>query len=132
MSVFDNLKLALVEDNEDARLVMAYLLKKRGIEVCQFADGESAAIGIPEIRPDVAIIDIGLPGKSGYELAEEIRHNKDLKDVVLIALSGYGEEADQLKSTAAGFDHHAVKPTHVETLCEMIASHLNSDKQAHE
>ena len=132
MSVFDNLKLAFVEDNEDTRLVMTYLLKKRGIEVCQFADGESASVGIPKFQPDVAIIDLGLPGKTGYELAEEIRGNADLNHIVLIALSGYGQEADQLKSTAAGFDDHAVKPTQVDALCEMIASHLNSDKQKHE
>ncbi len=78
MSTFENLKLAFVEDNEDTRLVITYLLKKRGIDVCQFADGESAAIGIPTFRPDVAIIDLGLPGKTGYEVAEEIRRNEDL------------------------------------------------------
>ena len=132
MSVFDNLKLALVEDNEDTRLVVAYLLKKRGVEVRQFSDDETAAIGIPEFRPDVAVIDLGLPGKTGYELAEEIRRNRDLNPIVLIALSGYGQEAYQLKSTAAGFDDHAVKPTQVDALCEMIASHLNSNKQNHE
>ena len=127
--MFDNLKLALVEDNEDTRLVLAHLLKQRGIEVRQFIDGESASIGIPEFRPDVAVIDLGLPGKTGFELADEIRQNEELSHMVLIALSGYGENADQLKSRAAGFDDHAVKPTRVETLCELIASHLNCNRQ---
>jgi DNA-binding response OmpR family regulator len=129
MHKFENLKLALVEDNEDARLVMTYLLEKRGFDVCQFADGESAAIGIPKFRPNVAVIDLGLPGKSGYELAEEIRRNDDLKHIILIALSGYGQEEDQIKSAAAGFDEHAVKPTQADTLCELIASHLISKKK---
>ncbi len=121
---FNNLKLAFVEDNEDTRKVLSYLLNARGFVVTQFADGETASVEIPKLQPDLAVIDIGLPGMNGFDLAREIRQHENCKDMLLIALSGHGNESDLLKSSSSGFDGHLVKPTRIDTICDLIAEKI--------
>jgi two-component system CheB/CheR fusion protein len=123
----NSLKLAFVEDNEDTRNVMSCLLESKGFEVTQFSDGETASVEIPQLAPHVAVIDIGLPGKNGFELAQDIRRHENGKDIVLIALSGFGRESDRLQATAAGFDDHLTKPTRIDALCNVIANNLKQN-----
>lgn len=123
MSPFlSRLNLALVEDNVDTRSMITRLLRQRGLDVVEFADGETASQDIPKFPPDVAIIDIGLPGKSGFDLAREFRHNKKLDQTMLIAMTGYGQGADQETALSAGFDLHLVKPTDIDKLATAIAT----------
>ncbi|MFT5303709.1 MAG: CheY-like chemotaxis protein, partial [Mariniblastus sp.] len=119
---FELLSIVIVEDNSDARKMTSQLLELQGFEVIQFSDGESACQEIPILCPDVAIIDIGLPGKSGLDLAREFRKNKNLENTILVALTGYGRESDQQETTAAGFDLHFVKPTSIEDLTHAIGT----------
>ena len=114
------LKVVLVEDNDDARFVIAKQLSIQGIEVMEFAEGESASSTIPMICPDVAIIDIGLPGKSGLELAEEFRKDPNLGGMLLIALTGYGQQSDRDVIINAGFDLHLVKPVGISDIMQAI------------
>ena len=89
-----------------------------------FEDGESAASALDDMNFDIAIVDIGLPGKSGLELAHEIRQTKHLNRALLIALTGYNRPADRKRINAAGFDVHVVKPADFGQLCETIAAKL--------
>ena len=86
------------------------LLKESGYDVRTAPDGSTAVQAALDFRPDVVLLDIGLPGMDGYEVAKRIRQQPVLRSVVLVALTGYGQEADMQTSLQVGFDHHLVKP----------------------
>ena len=109
-------RVLLVDDQADAREMYALVLEADGHEVFQAADGVEAVAMFPIVRPDVAVIDIGLPGMDGYDVAREIRSQPGGWDVRLIALTGYGFPEDRERSRAAGFDRHLVKPAMPEDL----------------
>ena len=118
-------KIMLVEDNVDAREMLAKALTRRGFEVSAFADGKSAVKAFPEFSPQVAIIDIGLPKISGHEVAKSIRQNPLWNQTLLVALTGYGQDEDGDAIAAAGFDHHLVKPLRFEKLHQLLLKHLS-------
>jgi len=103
-------RVLLVDDNVDAAQTLAMLLGITGHAVTLAYDGPSAVQAAINARPDVVLLDIGLPGLDGYEIARRIRQQASLKGVVLLALTGYGQETDRQRSQEAGFDHHLVKP----------------------
>jgi PAS domain S-box-containing protein len=113
-------RILLVDDNEDARWMLAEMLGELGYEVESVGDGPAALEVLGAFQPDVAVLDIGLPGMDGYELAERIRQTADGERVRLLALSGYGSAADQARSREAGFDLHLVKPVDVKQLLKHI------------
>ncbi len=104
------LRVLVVDDNVDAALMLSMLLEMQGHEVQTAADGPRALTAALAFKPQVVLLDIGLPGMDGYEVARRIRLEPSLAGVVLVALTGYGRDADRLRSTDAGFDHHLVKP----------------------
>jgi signal transduction histidine kinase/CheY-like chemotaxis protein len=104
------LRLLLVDDNVDAVESLAMLLQGAGHDVDIAYDARSALRMIDERQPDLAFLDIGLPEMDGYALAREIRSRSHLRNVVLIALTGYGKPEDRQRAIEAGFDHHLVKP----------------------
>jgi two-component system, chemotaxis family, CheB/CheR fusion protein len=103
-------RILVVEDQEDAREMMCYLLNMRGHEVSQAADGQSAVDCIATARPDIVFVDIGLPILNGYEVAEKVRSNPDFDHIVLVALTGYGQQDDVKAAKSAGFNEHITKP----------------------
>lgn len=109
-------KILVVDDNEDARVLLAELLTKSGHEVETAEDGLTALQVLEGFQPDVAILDIGLPGMDGCELARRIRQLPAQATVRLLALTGYGQEVDRLNTRAAGFDVHLVKPLDLQGL----------------
>jgi signal transduction histidine kinase len=109
-------RLLLVDDNVDAVESLAMLLRAAGHEVVTAYDATSALGLIDQCEPDLAVLDIGLPGMDGYELAREIRSRPHLRNVVLVALTGYGKPEDRARARAVGFDHHLVKPAGVAEL----------------
>ena len=117
-------KLMLVEDHYDSRVILSKLLTAKGFEVFAFPDGESALLEFGEINPGIAVIDIGLPGKDGFQLIQEIRQLKNGKDLLAIALTGYGQSFVQEATMSAGFDAHLTKPINSKTLTDFIANHL--------
>ena len=122
-------KIMLVEDNSDAREMLAKTFRRRGFEVLAVADGKTAIKEFPEFEPQVAVIDIGLPGISGYQLAEAIRQNELWNHILLVALTGYGQAKEKEAILDSGFDHHIVKPLRFEELHRTIAAHLRAQLQ---
>ena len=102
--------VVVVEDQPDARRMLQLLLESFGLEVTTAENGERGAELIEELMPDVAIVDLGLPVMSGFDVARQLRQNPACRRLRLIALSGYGQDADVQKSIDAGFDEHLTKP----------------------
>jgi PAS domain S-box-containing protein len=111
----------LVDDNVDAAESLASLLGIYGYKVIVRDDAQGALSAANETMPDVFILDIGLPGIDGYELARRLRAQPEFAKTTLIALTGYGQSSDKNLAMAAGFDHHFVKPADIEKLLQIIA-----------
>ena len=109
-------RVLLVDDNVDAVESMEILLQAFGYEVATAIHPDLALARLEAFAPAVAVIDIGLPGMDGYQLAAEIRRRLDGKPMRLIAFTGYGGAEDIARATAAGFDAHLVKPVEIDRL----------------
>jgi signal transduction histidine kinase len=110
----------LIEDNEDGREMMATMLDAFGYSVQQAADGVQGVQMAHATGPDVALVDIGLPGIDGYEVARRLRQDAQTRNIKLIALTGYGLADDQRRVLEAGFDMHLVKPVDINHLLDAI------------
>jgi PAS domain S-box-containing protein len=115
------LKLLVVDDNRDAAETLAALLGIMGHTAPVAADGYQALRMIASLCPQVVFLDIGMPGMSGYEVAEKLRADPQFDQVRLVALTGWGGEADRARSSAAGFDAHLTKPATVAAIEEVLA-----------
>src|SRR5215813_12971749 len=116
-----NRLILIVEDNEDARDALRMLLELDGHIVEAAAEGAQALELARAKDPDVALVDIGLPGIDGYEVARRIRAT-DTKRPLLIALTGYGQPEDRRRATEAGFDSMLVKPVDPSALTDLLAT----------
>lgn len=114
-------RVLVVDDNRDAADSLALLLSCRGDEVEAVYSGKEALERIESFRPDVALLDIGLPEMTGYELAERLRAMSPLNGIRLVALTGYGQAEDYQRTRAAGFDDHLVKPVDLSALERTLA-----------
>lgn len=112
----------IADDNDDARDSMAQLVAMEGHRVHLANDGAQALKLAQELAPDVVVLDIGMPGLNGYEVARRIRAAPWGRGMRLIALTGWGQADDQAKALAAGFDHHVTKPADPDRLYELIAA----------
>jgi len=115
-------RVLLIEDSADAREMLRMMLELAGHIVYDAADGARGLELVNVVRPDVGIIDIGLPVMDGYEVAKRIREEPHGRKMLLLALSGYGAAEDAKRSTAHGFDYHLVKPVDPERLTRLITS----------
>jgi CheY-like chemotaxis protein len=113
-------RVLVVEDSADARQMLRLMLELEGHEVHEAEDGISGLTHALELKPDVAVIDIGLPGIDGWELARRIRATDVGRRMILVAVSGYGQQEDRRLSQQAGFDTHLVKPVDRDTLNKAI------------
>lgn len=111
----------LVDDNRDIADSLALLLERSGCRVRVAYDGAAALERVREERPDLAVLDLGLPDMSGYELAERIRQLDGTESIRLVALSGYGLPEEVQRGREAGFDEHLVKPIQARRLLDLIA-----------
>ncbi|MEO6193434.1 MAG: PAS domain S-box protein [Thermoanaerobaculia bacterium] len=115
-------RVLVVDDNRDATETLELLLQLWGHEVQSALNGPEALALAVEFRPEIILLDIGLPGMSGYEVARQLRQLPGFRDVFIVAVTGYGQESDRLHSQEAGFGHHLVKPVQPEVLQELIAA----------
>jgi DNA-binding response OmpR family regulator len=113
-------KVLVIEDNSDAQQVMKDLLELWGHDVACASDGVSGVNEVWSFAPEVALIDIGLPGIDGYEVARQVRAKPAGKDVLLVALTGYGAPEQRTAAIEAGFDLHLVKPVDPERLATLL------------
>ena len=116
------LRVLVVDDNVDTVLGFSLLLKAQGHDVRTAYSGLDVVRIAAEFHPHVIMLDIGLPGLNGYEVAKQIRVQPEGKSILLIALTGYGQDSDRRTSTEAGFDHHLVKPARFEQLLQILAT----------
>ncbi|MEC7522175.1 MAG: ATP-binding protein [Myxococcota bacterium] len=114
-------RILVVDDNEDLAELTALRLRARGHDVEVANDGEQALSAVTAGRPGVVLLDIGLPDLDGYEVARRIRRDPALEGTVLIAVTGWGQDADRQLAREAGFDHHLTKPASVEDVSRLLA-----------
>ena len=114
-------RILVADDNEDSVSMMEMLLGSLGHHVRTANDGLEAVHQAAEFRPDVIILDIGMPRLNGYDAARKIREQPWGRNMVLVALTGWGQESDRARSREAGFDHHLVKPVEPATLERLLA-----------
>lgn len=113
-------RVLIVDDNHDAADMLAEALTMYGMRARIAGDGPSALELAREFRPEVAVLDIGLPVMDGYELAGRLRALPGLSDVRLVAITGYGQDADRARSHQAGFDEHLVKPVEIQAVVPVL------------
>jgi CheY-like chemotaxis protein len=114
-------RVLVVDDNRDAAESLGILLKLLGAEVHVAYSGAEALEALPAYRPDVAILDIGMPGMDGHEVARRIRQQPEFQKLTLIALTGWGQDRDRRQSHTAGFDYHLIKPADMDALQAVLA-----------
>ncbi|MGH8011512.1 MAG: ATP-binding protein, partial [Candidatus Binataceae bacterium] len=123
-------RVLIVDDSADTTASAAELFADFGHDVRIASSGSEALEMAAQYRPDVILLDIGLPGMNGYEVADRLRQDARFKDVLMIAISGYGQESDRQRSLAAGFDEHLVKPVDLEKLEELLTEKINLKRAA--
>jgi CheY-like chemotaxis protein len=115
------LRVLVVDDNVDAAATLGMLLEACGYLVDVEHDSHRALEHVRQQRPDVALLDIGLPDMDGNELARRLRADAQTGAIVLVAITGYGQEQDRRAAFEAGFDHHLVKPVDMDELATLLA-----------
>ncbi len=115
-------RILVVDDNVDSAKTLGMLLKYLGADVQVVHDGPAALAAIENYRPNVVLLDIGMPGMDGFEVAKRVRARDEFGSVTLIALTGWGQQDDRRRTHEAGFDHHLVKPADIATLQSLLVS----------
>ena len=119
-------RILVVDDNVDTARGMARLMKLLGNEVETAHEGLEALAKTREFRPEFVLLDVGLPGMDGYEVAARLRAASGRPEPVIIGISGYGQDEDRRRSKAAGFDHYLVKPIDHDALISLLSNAPNA------
>jgi CheY-like chemotaxis protein len=120
------IRILVADDNVDSADCLARLLKIAGHELCIAYDGPTALALAINFQPKLVLLDIGIPGLTGYEVARRLKETPETKKATLVAITGWGQPEDQQRSREAGFDYHLLKPVKPETLQQLLASILNT------
>jgi CheY-like chemotaxis protein len=115
-------RILVVEDNADALESLGLLLEIEGHEVRKAQDGVSALTIAEEFHPEAVLLDIGLPHMDGFEVIQHLRAQTHTHQVVVVALTGYGQAEDRRRTAEAGFDHHLIKPVDPKEVMAIVAS----------
>jgi CheY-like chemotaxis protein len=114
-------RILVVDDNHDAADTLAMLLAAQGAAAPVAYDGSAALAALKTIHPHVMLLDLGMPGMDGYEVAQHIRRDRRFDSMLIIALTGWGQQGDLLRSKASGIDHHLIKPVDLNALKALLA-----------
>ncbi|HEU4834013.1 MAG TPA: PAS domain S-box protein [Pyrinomonadaceae bacterium] len=125
-------RVLIVDDNRDSADSLAMLMEITGNKAYMAHDGVEALAAIEQHRPEVVLLDIGLPGLDGHEVCRRVREQPWGKNIVFIALTGWGQEDDRRRSDEAGFNGHLVKPVDYDKLLELLASLTNVGEKLHQ
>jgi len=123
-------RILLVDDNADSAHTMAALLAVEGHETVVAYDGDTALQRAQAMAPDAILVDIGLPGMNGFQVARELRARPETRGALLIAVTGYGQAADRQRAMEAGFDHHLVKPVDLNAVQKLLVTRQERDEKA--
>jgi CheY-like chemotaxis protein len=123
-------RVLVVDDNVDAAESLATLLELEGHDVRIALDGDSALQVATQFQPDVIFLDIGMPGKDGYQVALELRSRPATREAKLVALTGWGAQEDRARSRSVGFDHHLTKPASLASV-EALLAHIAQPAAQH-
>ncbi|MFO1468652.1 MAG: ATP-binding protein [Steroidobacteraceae bacterium] len=115
-------RVLVADDNRDAVEMLQLLLQLEGHDVRVAYDGDQALNVAAEFRPELALLDIGMPGRNGYQVARDLRSTESAAGMLLIALTGWGQGSDRARALEAGFDHHLTKPVNPEVLQQLLAT----------
>ncbi len=115
-------RILVVDDNRDAAESLCMLLNQAGAEVRMAHDGPQALAVFETWRPHMVLLDIGMPGMDGYEVARRLRSSRQEPRASIVALTGWGQDEDRRRAREAGFDHHLIKPVDLEALQSLIAA----------
>jgi PAS domain S-box-containing protein len=115
-------RILVVDDNEDALQMLSMLVGALGHDVSKARDGLEAVEAAERLRPEIILMDLGMPNLNGFEAARRIRNRPWGREIVLIATTGWGQDEDRRRTKDAGFDHHLVKPIEPAVLCELLKS----------
>ena len=115
-------RILVVDDNRDAADMLSRLLTTTGHELVVAYEGEDALRRASEFKPQVALLDIGMPGMDGYELARRLRNDSQLPELFLVAITGWGQEEDRRRALTAGFDAHLTKPADPDQIAALLAA----------
>ena len=121
--------IMLVDDEQDFVTINAKLLKRYGYQVSSYPDGLSALVALEHERPDVLLLDIGMPPIDGYEVCRRLRATVWGQTIAVIALTGYGKREDISHAYEAGFDGHVVKPAAFDELVNLLPHWINSRRR---
>lgn len=116
------LRILIVDDSQDSAMTLGWLVEMLGAEYRLAHSGDQALKTAAEYAPNLVLLDIGLPGMSGYDVCKKMRDMPALADTVFAAQTGWGEEQHRRASKEAGFDHHLVKPVSMDSLQDLLAS----------
>ena len=116
------LRILIVDDHEDTAEMLSMLLGGRGHETQVALDGTTALMAAASFQPHIGLLDLSLPGMSGYELAQRLRALPGLEQIRLVAVTGHGSDAHRARARAAGFDDHILKPVNLQAVDAVIAS----------
>lgn len=117
-------RILVVDDGHDAADSLCMVLRMFGADSDVVYDGEAALVAIEAKRPDIVLLDLTMPGMDGYEVAQRVRVNPEYDNVRLIALTGWGTDEERMRSEAAGFSEHWVKPVPATTLKQLVSTEL--------
>ena len=115
-------RVLVVDDNHDAADSLGMLLQFLGAEVMVVHDGYAALEAMKSFAPAVVLLDLGMPGMNGLEVARRMREDPKAREMTLVALTGWGQREDRRRTTEAGFDHHLVKPADLGALQSILAT----------
>ncbi len=115
-------RVLIVDDNQESAFSMGQVLEALGLETHVVHSGRDALLAIDTFRPEVALLDIGMPEMDGYEVARRIRQHDEWREIQLIALTGWGQEEDRRRSKSMGFNHHLTKPADLSVLESLLMS----------
>lgn len=118
----DARKVLVVDDNRDAAETLKVLLQLLGAQPALAHDGPTALRQLQEFRPDLVLLDIGLPGMDGYEVAQRMRRHAEGKDIKIVAVTGWGQAEDRQRSLQAGIDEHLIKPINLQDIDRIVGS----------
>lgn len=117
-------RILVVDDNRDARDSLALVLRTMGYAVQTAGDGESALTTALEFKPQLALLDVVMPGASGFRTAERLRQLEGLRDIIIVTVTAWQEEVDDFLSKNAGADYHLLKPIDMAALQKILEEHL--------